>query len=166
MLNKLIKVFEVQTTKSVDEILTGISDKVDYQRANKNFLIQDEIKYRSFKIDGNKIEIERYTSLFSPFRGSGEITFELNTQDYGTQIICTVDPIKLGIYVSIGMIVFVLLAMIIPIWIIGNYWSILYILAFGLIPIGLSYQWGIYNRNQLEDLSRQILNDLKLNNEL
>jgi len=90
LFKKLIKVFEVQTTKSVDEILTVISDKVDYQRANKNFLIPDEIKYRSFKIDGNKIEIERYTSLFSPFRGSGEIIFELNTQDYGTQIICTV----------------------------------------------------------------------------
>jgi hypothetical protein len=164
MFNKLIKIFEVQTTKSVDEILTRISEKVDYQRANKNFLIPDEIKYRSFKIDGNKIVIERCTSPFNPFRGSGEIIFELKPKDYGTQIICIVDPIKLGIYVSIGMILFVLLAMIIPIWIIGNNWSILYILAFGLIPIGLSYLWGVYNRNQLEDYSRQILNDLKLNN--
>jgi len=169
MIKKLTKSYEFITKKSIEEILSEIKLKSESKKSIGNFLTSENINYKDFIISDKKIEIERWPSIFNPFRGSGIITFELNKSIEGTKIKCNYGPIKLGIYMGLGLMAFVFIALFIVLLIspFDSYLKeifaifIFLILPFGLIML-ISYLFLLFNTNQLEKYLRSILKDIRL----
>jgi hypothetical protein len=162
MFKKLKKTYEIQTTKSFDEILIELNNRAEKQAKNKALLLWEPVNYRKLKIQENKIEIERLPNPFNPFRGNGIITYEFQSTEAGTHIKCTSDPILFQIWFGFGFYALMLTLFIIIAILTSNYLFILFIILFGVFAFGISYLYVSFNSSNLESYSKTILYDLNL----
>jgi len=159
MLNRLTKSYEIYTTMSIDDILKSIEINAE----------TNKIKYRSFKVNDRIIQVDRWPSIFNPLKGNGIITYELSNCNDGTTIKCTYGPVKLAIYMGLGLMIlaFILLlrVMLSISWESFNK-KVFTILIILVLPLGLmllfSYLLLVFNTNQLEDYSKTVLKDLRI----
>jgi hypothetical protein len=162
MFNKFKRSYEIQTSKSFDEILTDLNNRAEKQTKNKALLLWEPVNYRKFKIQDNKIEIERLPNPFNPFKGNGIITYEFQSNETGTHIKCTIDPILFQIWFGFGFFALILTLFIIIAVLTSNYLFILFITLFGVLAFGFSYLLVSFNSSNLESYSKTILYDLNL----
>lgn len=96
----LTKQYEIETSKSKEAILSDQYKKIELQKKNK-FISFDLINYSSFKLHDD--QIEKWPSMFNPFRGIGTIHFNFDKSIKGTTIRCTLEPYwKFGLTESFG----------------------------------------------------------------
>lgn len=164
MFNKLKREYEVFTPKLIDEIFAEIAAKRERQKKENNLFISDPIHYSSFQISENQIEIERWPSMFNPYRGTGTIYFHLEPRENGTRIKCSIEVMsKYSIALGLGLHLFFLLifSAIIIVVLRKNLTALLLFLAcmWVLVPLPSFLMYRLF-RNNLEIYSETILKDL------
>lgn len=162
----LQKQYDHLTTKSKDEILKALHKRIETQKADKSFFKWDLINYQSFKITGDRIEVERTPSILTPFKSIGTIYYDLIANDLGTKIRCTIEPVnKYALLLSSCMFSFFLLifSAFTLVSLSNDIVKAMIIVAFAwTIVLGFSYLSLRLSRSGLEEYSRTILSDLGL----
>lgn len=171
MFNKLKREYEVFTPKSMDEIFAEIAAKRELQKKENNLFNSDPIRYNSFKISKNQIEIERWPWMFNPYRGTGTIYFHLEPRENGARIKCSIEVMsRYSLAFGLGMHLFFLLifSAIIIVVLRKNLTTLLLFLAgmWVMVPLPSFLMFRLF-RNNLEIYSETILKDLgiKVNKE-
>ena len=163
--NRFKKVYIINSAKSIDEIFAEIEFRIERQQKNKALFITEPINYNKLILYENKIEINRDYLIQNPFKGTGIISYDLDTEENGTKVTCTIDPgyettIMGFVFLSIVPIVisFYLLLFVRPF-----YLGILIFLAIvWLAVIGVGYLSFHFNQNNLKNYSDTILYDLNV----
>ncbi|MFC0878792.1 hypothetical protein ACE01N_19510 [Saccharicrinis sp. FJH2] len=157
---------EFLSTKPIEEIKTQLNELTNKPEDKRNLLYTGKINYKKINVSKNKFSYEQNLSIINPFRGFGKISFDLFDSGSYTKINIDIETYtKYGIVFSI--LLFFLIA--IPVLIIEYIFSFQNIIEFGLLILvifslisGSIYLSYIWNRNRLEDLSKQILSDLEI----
>ena len=122
------------------------------------------MKYKSFNITINRIEVDRWISMIEPFKGIGTIYFDFEESDNETKIICTIEPYT-WIYLTNSFLIIIVL--LILSWVLINDDSNIFPIPFLLLSlwavgIGAMYINWRFNLHRLEVHSKAILQELKL----
>jgi hypothetical protein len=166
VLEKLTKQYEIQTSRTMAEILDEISKKALVQNDNSSFIPTDQINYRKFKVENNRIEIEICPNIFNPFRGYGTIYFDFQNLKTGTQIKSTIEAYSKYAIIGGGCfgLFFLILFSVAVFYILSDSFlkAFIFVLFAWIIAILPSYLMFRFSTNWLEQYSRKILNDLNL----
>jgi len=163
-LNYFSKYYEIQTAKSKKEIFTDIAKKIEHQERDKNIFSSKLVDYKTFKINGHNIEIERW--MVNPLQGLGTINFKFSEKEVGTIIQCKTEPFILIGLLVVGFVLLLLIGMTTVIFWNSrdNYFElILFVLFAWIIGLGGPFLGYLYHRKALEVYSKYILNDLGIN---
>ncbi|MXV53346.1 hypothetical protein GS399_20495 [Pedobacter sp. HMF7647] len=166
MLEKLTRQYEIQTSRTKVEILEQISKKALIQKDNSSFIPTDEINYRKFKFENDRIEIELWPNIFNPFRGYGTIYFDFQDSKTGTKIKSTIEAYSKYVIVGGGCftLFFLVLFSVAVLYIVKDSFltAFIFVLFAWLIAILPTYLMFRFSSNWLEQYSKKILNDLNL----
>ncbi|RZL46134.1 MAG: hypothetical protein EOP00_15940 [Pedobacter sp.] len=159
----MTKTYEVRTELTATDIFSELVRKSELQKTGL-FTTTNDVDYKSFKIINNKIEIDKWPSLFDPFNAYGKIVFEFRISGEETNIKCTVEPFtKYAMLCGGCLLIFVLLTFtfLVVYFARENVWKtflfILFAWGIALIPPYWAFR---LSRNGLEVYSMKILNDL------
>ena len=160
------KGFEISTSKSMDDIFADIQFRTQKQKEDKLALLYDLVKYKKLKINNNQIIVKRRPGIFNPFAGMGTIFFDLEpTINNGTKIKCSIDPMigyYLGAFFFFGLIPTLMTLIMILITPKIDFNSVVFIIVIWFVFIGLCILSLIFNRFNLINYSKTILEDLGL----
>ncbi|WP_207428796.1 hypothetical protein [Pedobacter sp. SYSU D00535] len=152
------------TNKSKEEIITALLQKRKAQKADNSLFKWDLVDYGSFKIKGDRIEVERTPSVLNPFKSIGIIYYDLFEDENGTKIKCTIEPIN-KYTLLLGSCLFSFFLLLFSAFILISLRNeiskaiIIVVIAWTVVA-GSSYISLRFSRNGLEEYSRTILNDL------
>lgn len=160
MINRVDRMIEIRTIRSVQEIM----DEIRYKKEKKESIVvtPDSIHYSNFQIQNDVVIINRNPHLFLPFRGIGQITLKLIKDNNDTLIRCKVDAFKFESKIWLAILGFVLFLIFLPFILLGNYMVLLFLLmgyAIIFLLINLSIK---FNTRQLKESLNYILTDLRL----
>ncbi len=161
ILNYFSKYYEIQTAKSKNEIFADIAKKFEHQKNNNSIFSSEPIDYKSFKIKGDNIEIERW--MVNPLQGLGTIRFNFNGNEDGTIIQCRSEPFIIFGLLILGFVLFLLIVITTVIFWNPreNYFELtLFVLFAWLLGLGSPFLGFLYHTNALEAYSKAILSDL------
>jgi len=166
MLEKLKKQYEFQSLRTKTEIIEEIEKKATAKKDYFDFNSNNDINYKNFKINNNRIEVKLSPNILDPFRGSGTIYFELCTLENGTKINVTIEPYSKYLIIAGGCFAILFLVLFTPAVFLFLNENILetFLFIFGtcLIATLPSYLFFRFSNNQLEQYSKRILDDLSL----
>jgi hypothetical protein len=157
--------YEIQTTKSVNSILRTIEERTQRQQHNKLLFAIEPINYKKLSISEDSIVIERISTLYNPFKGTGTITFKLTPDYTGTSIKCLVNPYQLGMIINLGLVLLFLIIVTFSIFSsVHEFYlsTVIFMLIVWIIPFVCIYFSFYLNTVSLESYSKTILYDLGL----
>ncbi len=165
MLDRFKRTYEIQTAETVNAILHSIEERAERQNKHKLLFASEPVNYKNLSIFDHSIEIDRNPTLFNPFRGTGNITFNLIPNPLGTTIKCSINPSQLGMTFSFGLVLLFLLIVTISVFSsIEKFYlgTILFMAIFWILPLALTNFACNINTVRLESLSKTFLYDLGL----
>jgi hypothetical protein len=165
ILDRFIKIYSINTDKSLYNIQREIEEKTKKQSRNILLLATNSINYKQFRVIDNMIEIERYPNFFNPMRGSGNITFNLTSIISGTTIECKVVPSLLGIIFNFAILLLFLITVTVLMFssIQHIYFeTIIFMTVFWIFPLNVYYFVCKLNTTNLDSYARLILYDLEI----
>jgi len=154
------------TNISKEEIFKELLHRIKAQKADKKFFKWDLVNYQSFKIVGDRIEVERTPSILTPFTSIGTIYYDLISNDNETKIKCTIVPFNKYALI-LGSCIFSFFLLLFSAFILVSLWNeifkaiIIVVIAWAAV-VGTSYISLRFSRIGLEGYSRTILNDLRI----
>jgi hypothetical protein len=159
----LEKQYEVETDKTRQSIFEEVLRKKEEQRKQNSFFSAIPINYKSFKICGDRIEIERNLSPFDPFRSTGTISFEFMSSE-PTKIRCSIIPYNkyLLAMMSCMFSIFLLVLTLIVFFVLRQHKleASAFVVVLWCFVVVIPYLQLRLNRGGLEDYSKTILIDL------
>jgi len=163
ILDRFIKIYSIDTDKSVHNILSEIEKGAEKQTKNLLLIVTKTINYKQFTIIDNTIEIERYPNFFNPFKGSGNITFNLISNNPGTKIECKIVPSLLGIIFNFALLfLFLIIVTVLMFSSIQHIYfgTVIFMALFWILPIVVYYFVCKLNTTNLDSYARLVLYDL------
>ena len=121
-----------------------------------------------YTVNENQIQIERYPTIFNPFKGQGSLTIKLQNADVGTKINCLIDPyfeIIIGAAALFSLISLVMTIMAIITLRDSPIFMVLFIIILWIIVLGGVYIGHKINLFKLENYFDSILTDLGIRNQ-
>ena len=160
----LQKQYDHLTNKSKEEIIKELLHRIKAQKADNSFFKWDLVNYQSFKIVGDRIEVERTPSVLTPFKSIGTIYYDLISNDNGTKIKCTIEPFNKYALI-LGSCMFSFFLLLFSAFILVSlrneiFKAIIIVVIAWTVVVGISYISLRFSRSGLEEYSRTILNDL------
>jgi len=71
------RTYEIETSKSINEIKNMIENRANRQMKNKLLFATEPVNYKKLRIIDDSIELERNPVIWNPFVGIGNILFKL-----------------------------------------------------------------------------------------
>jgi hypothetical protein len=161
--DRFIKTYEIQTPKSISEIIDEVNYRRERQQGKKLLLITEPINYKNAIIDEDSVTFKR--NVVSRLKGNGIIIFHLKASFNGTKIICTVDPTLFNILKDIGFTAALLIYLTYIIFrdVIELHFSTFLMLGVvWTLIIFMGYFSLRFNTKALESYSKTVLYDLGL----
>jgi hypothetical protein len=163
--DRFIKIYEIQTAKSISEIIDEINYRRERQQDRKLLLMTEPVNYSNATIDENSVKFKRNSVVVNRLKGSGIITFQLESNFHGTKIICIVDPTLINILKVLGFVA-ALLIYLTYIFLSDarelHFNTFIFLGVIWIFIISIGYFSLLFNTKTLESYSKTILYDLGL----
>jgi len=114
--DKLNRKYTITTSQSKETIVNSFKERIEKANKETSWFTFKNINYKKIQVDDYRAIIKRDPIFYSPYGGIGFIILHFNAGNGSTEIVADVKPLKWGIWILVGFLIFfsVLLLWLVP----------------------------------------------------
>jgi hypothetical protein len=161
--NKLNRKYTITTPQSKETIVNSFKERIEKANKETSWFTFNNINYKKIQVDDYRAIIKRNPIFYSPYGGIGFIILHFNAINGSTKIIADVKPVKYGIWVLIGFLIFISVLLL---WLVPGISKYLMLIFVWIVVLTPAYFTIVVYRYRLKKYLELVLEDIGVQGEL